>query len=101
MNGRQASVGFNVSHSGRHGLIGLTDYDWLGVDVEERVLRSDLDEIGASVYGATERRCLANTQGWGKVHLFFRLWSLKEALIKALGCGFSLNPSRFEVMSSS
>ena len=97
VNGRQASVGFNVSHSGRHGLIGLTDHDRLGVDVEERVLRSDLDEIGASVYGATERRCLANTRGRGKVHLFFRLWSMKEALIKALGCGFSLNPSRFEV----
>ena len=35
--------------------------------------------------------------GAQKVHLFFRLWSMKEALIKALGTGFSLNPSRFEV----
>ena len=31
------------------------------------------------------------------MHLFFRLWSMKEALIKALGSGFSLNPFGFEV----
>ena len=31
------------------------------------------------------------------MRLFYRLWSLKEALIKALGTGFSLNPTRFEV----
>ena len=29
--------------------------------------------------------------------MFYRLWSLKEALIKALGTGFALNPARFEV----
>ncbi len=32
-----------------------------------------------------------------KLYLFYRLWSMKEALIKALGSGFSLNPSGFEV----
>ena len=39
-------------------------------------------------------------QGREKADLFYRFWSLKEALIKALGTGFSLNPSRFEVPRS-
>lgn len=95
--GRRAPVGFNVSHSGRHGLIAFAEHDWLGVDVEERVPKSDLDGIGAKVYGRSERELLRTAVGAQKVHLFFRLWSMKEALIKALGTGFSLNPSRFEV----
>ena len=97
VNGRRPSIGFNVSHSGRHGLMAFADRGGLGVDVEERLPRLDLDGIGGKVYGPSERQALAAATGAQKVHLFYRLWSLKEALIKALGTGFSLNPSRFEV----
>ncbi len=97
MDGRRADAGFNVSHSGRHGLIALAAHDALGVDLEERVPRQDLDGIGSLVYGPAERRALARADGPEKVHLFYRLWSMKEALIKAVGAGFSLNPSAFEV----
>ena len=95
--GHRAPIGFNVSHSGRHRLIAFAEHDWLGVDVEERVPKSDLDGIGDRVYGRSEREMLRAAAGARKVHVFFRLWSMKEALIKALGTGFSLNPSRFEV----
>ena len=97
VDGQRLHVGFNVSHSGRHGLIAIGAHDRLGVDVEERVSNRDLEGIGSLVYGSTERRLLAAATGCEKVHLFYRLWSMKEALIKALGAGFSLNPSRFEV----
>ena len=97
VNGRRAPIGFNVSHSGRHGLIAFAEHVWLGVDVEERVPKHDLDGIGAKVYGQSERDMLEAATGAQKMHLFFRLWSMKEALIKALGTGFSLNPTRFEV----
>ncbi len=98
--GGRAPVGFNVSHSGRHGLIAIAEHDWLGVDLEERTPERDLDGIGAKVYGPSERRVLAGATGDRKVQVFFRLWSMKEALIKALGTGFSLHPSRFEVPGS-
>ena len=97
VDGERASAGFNVSHSGSHGLIAFADNDWLGVDVEERVPRRDLDGIGSLVYGPAERQLLADASGSQKMQLFFRLWSMKEALIKAIGAGFSLNPAGFEV----
>ncbi len=97
VDGRRAAIGFNVSHGGQHGLIAIAENEWLGIDVEERALRRDLDGIGRMVYGPAERRMLAVAAGSRKVHLFYRLWSMKEALIKALGSGFSLNPSGFEV----
>lgn len=97
IDGASAGTGFNVSHSGRHGLIAIADRDCLGVDVEERVTQRDLEGIGSLVYGQAEQRLLAAAAGREKVHLFYRLWSLKEALIKAIGAGFALGPSRFEI----
>ena len=95
--GRLVDTGFNVSHSGRHGLIAIGARDCLGVDVEERVDQRDLEGIGSMVYGPSERRFLGIAAGRERVRLFYRLWSMKEALIKALGTGFSLSPSGFEI----
>ncbi len=97
VNGIPSDASFNVSHSDRHGLIGFAKRDGLGVDVEVRAPGRDFDAIGSRVYTARERRALSAAAGDRKADLFYRLWSLKEALIKALGTGFSLNPSRFEV----
>ncbi|MDE0347603.1 MAG: 4'-phosphopantetheinyl transferase superfamily protein, partial [Boseongicola sp.] len=100
INGVPSSASFNVSHSGGHGLIGFTKQEGLGVDLELRAPGRDFDGIGSSVYGPRERRAMSATVGSDKEHLFYRFWSLKEALIKALGTGFSLGPTRFEVPRS-
>ena len=97
VDGRRADAGFNVSHSGRHGLIAIAARDGIGVDVEERVAQRDLEGIGSLVYAPAERGLLASVAGRDRVHLFYRLWSMKEALIKALGTGFSLSPRSFEI----
>jgi 4'-phosphopantetheinyl transferase len=97
VNGTSASICFNISHSGAHGLIAFAAAGRIGVDVEERIARRDLDGISQTVFTPGERAALAATSGERKVHLFFSLWTLKEALIKALGSGFSLDPSRFEI----
>ena len=99
VDGSPSTSSFNVSHSGKHGLIALAPRGQLGVDVEERVARRDLDGISEMVYGPREQSALAERTGNGKIHLFFMLWTIKEALIKALGTGFSLDPSGFEVPS--
>ena len=95
--GAPSPASFNVSHSGMHGLVGFAEHDGLGVDLEERAPDRNFDGIGSSVYGPAERRALTAATGTRKANLFYRLWSLKEALIKALGTGFSLNPARFEI----
>ena len=97
VNGVRSDARFNVSHSGQHGLIGFAKRAALGVDLEVRAPRKDFDGIGSSVYGPQERIALSAVAGREKEALFYRLWTLKEALIKALGTGFSLSPSRFEV----
>ena len=97
VNGLHADIKFNVSHSGQHGLIGLEKKKELGVDLEVRVPGRDFDGIGNTVFGLQELRILAAVTGQEKTDLFYRLWSLKEALIKALGSGFTIPPTGFEV----
>ena len=92
-----AAISFNLSHSGKHGLIALVPHGRLGVDVEERVPRGDFDELSEAVFGPHEQSALACLRGRDRVQLFFRLWTIKEALIKALGLGFTLDVSQFEV----
>ena len=99
VDGMPVSVSFNVSHSGEHGLIATAPEGRLGVDVEERIAHRNMDLLIDGVFGPSEQAELASTRGGDKVHLFFRLWTIKEALIKALGTGFTLDPSTFEVPS--
>lgn len=97
VNGQRIPIGFNLSHSGGYGLIAIAAHEQLGIDVEERKPGRNFEGIGKRVYGPAERRLLAKANGPRKAALFYRLWTLKEALIKALGTGFTLNPSTFEV----
>ena len=99
VDGLPATISFNVSHSGEHGLIALASRGRLGIDVEERVPHRNMDLLIDGVFGQTEQAALASARGYGKLHLFFRLWTVKEALIKAHGMGFGLDVSKFEVPS--
>ena len=95
--GIPASVSFDVTHSGNHGLVAFAPAGRLGVDIEERVHRRDLDGLITTVLGPTEQAELASAHGYHRMHLFFSLWTIKEALLKALGLGFSLDMSQFEI----
>lgn len=97
VDGLAAPVSFSVSHGGGHGLVALAPRGRLGVDVEDRAARVDIDGVGETVFGPGERAEFAAARGEEKRRMFFTLWTLKEALIKALGTGFSLNPARFEI----
>lgn len=95
--GIPAPVNFNVSHSGLHGLIALVPEGRIGVDVEERITRRGLDATIETAFSVNERAELASTGGEQKIQLFFRLWTMKEALIKALGRGLSMDMSEVEI----
>lgn len=95
----RVEISFNVSHSGRHGLIGFAHNGRLGVDVEDLVPRDDdyILSIAEQAFTQSERYALASARGWYKTELFFRLWTIKESLVKAVGMGLWLNMSGFEV----
>ena len=95
--GTQSDFSFNVSHSWNHGLIAVADGGRLGIDIEERVPKRNLDGLIEAVMGPEERAELSTLRGVDRLGLFFRIWTFKEAAIKALGTGFSTDISQFQV----
>ena len=91
-----AEISFNLSHSGRHGLIAIAPDGRVGVDVEDRADRRDFDRLIEEVFTPREQAELNRMRGRRRIVLFYKLWTIKEALIKALGTGFSLHPATFE-----
>lgn len=96
VDGVLAPVAFNISHSGDAALIALTGSRSIGIDLEQRRPHVDFDSVAAGVFGAGERALLAGLSGRDKLDLFYRLWTCKEALMKAKGTGFSYDPANFE-----
>ena len=100
VDGMPAAISFNVSHSGRHGLLAFAPEGRVGVDVEELSDRPDIDALSSAVFSPEELAEVASSSGDAKTRLFFRLWTMKEALLKALGTGMYTNPALFEVPPS-
>ena len=95
--GLPALVSFNVSHSGKHGLVALAPEGRLGIDVEECAPYRNVDIIIDAVLTPAEQADLALATGSDRHRAFFKIWTVKEALVKALGTGLTLDASSFEV----
>ena len=96
--GKSHPISFNVSHSGSHGLIGLCEGGRVGVDIEEWDTDRNLLPLIETAFTPAERAAVELTESAiNRQRLFFRLWTIKEALIKAVGMGLSLDISSFEV----
>ena len=91
VNGIPAPVSFNVGHSGLHGLIAVAPAGRIGVDVEVRRSRPDLVGTVRTIMSPRETRVLAGSPDAEMNYQLYRVWTLKEALAKASGLGFSLD----------
>ena len=88
---------FNLSHSGRLGLLGVSLGSELGVDIE-RLDDSKADErIAARFFAPGEMAALGTLVGEEWVQGFFNCWTRKEAYIKARGEGLSIPLNGFEM----
>jgi|GEM_PF-3437237 len=81
-----AKFNFNITHCFNHVVLAIyqgNDYA-IGVDIEEIDNKINIDEMAPIVFSESERNLLN-----GSATNFFKLWTKKESLIKALGTGFA------------
>lgn len=97
VDGKPVSAGFNVSHSGEHGLIAVAPDGQVGVDIEVRSPRRTLENLIKGVLSAQEQVELARLDEGQKLFVFYRLWTIKEALVKAHGMGLALDVAELEI----
>jgi 4'-phosphopantetheinyl transferase len=88
---------FNVSHSHDVALIAVTERAPVGVDVERVADRRPSMALARRYFSPHEASKLAALPPSEQRLAFYRVWTRKEAFIKADGRGVSLGLDRFEV----
>ncbi|WP_175720741.1 4'-phosphopantetheinyl transferase family protein [Burkholderia anthina] len=83
----RTSLDFNVSHAGDHALIAWAAAVRVGVDIECCDRPTDWHALTREVCAPAEAAYLDSLPPAARADAFMRVWSAKEALLKALGTG--------------
>ncbi len=83
---------FNVSHSRDIAAIAIARFNPVGIDIELIDPQFPRDEVAGETMTVDEISDLAALPPVAQPGWFFQLWTIKEALLKAAGAGFSLEP---------
>jgi len=75
---------FNISHSSHQLVIAIGRDHQLGVDIEEMKTKRKWQEIAGTYYTKKEVAALRSLNSEDGCRYFYKLWTLKEAYIKAL-----------------
>ena len=82
---------FNLSHSGRWALLATSSSCALGIDIELDRDMADADGVAQGAMSQTEWSHYLAEPSSGRHALLLRTWTRKEACLKALGTGLSLD----------
>ena len=93
-----SALRFNVSHSGDLALVAVSGEVEVGVDIELRRPRPDLEALVARYFSPGERVAIAALPAAHRLEAFFDYWTLKEAYLKACGDGLNRRLDAFDVV---
>ncbi len=91
----ETELHFNVAHSGEWALYAFSTSAEVGVDFEVLAHRDRVADVEASIAYPDERVGLDSVED--RALGLLRLWTAKEAFLKALGTGLQIEPSRLRV----
>lgn len=87
----QVPLAFNLSHSGNTAILAISQERLLGVDVEQWQRPRNYLALAEHFFAPQESAWLRSLTEAEQAIQFYRLWTLKEALLKAQGCGIANN----------
>jgi len=93
----RSDLRFSASSSGATALFAVTRGEAIGVDVERADHSAGLGGIAHLFLTPAERRMVAGVERDRREVALLRLWTLKEALGKAMGTGLAVDPTTLEV----
>ncbi|XOZ34513.1 4'-phosphopantetheinyl transferase family protein [Halomonadaceae bacterium KBTZ08] len=84
---------FNLSHSSPFIAVAIAG-DEVGVDIEANRELDDFERLANATLLPREQRWLSHQDDIERA--FFRLWTMKEAILKAAATGFAVHPTQIE-----
>lgn len=91
---------FNLSHSGELALIAISSTGAVGVDVEQNRDRPNAVQLANRFFTETESRAIGQMPAAERSETFLRMWTQKEAMLKATGLGIANGLKNFEISPS-
>jgi 4'-phosphopantetheinyl transferase len=94
---KDADLRFNVAHSGDLALLAVTRGCDVGVDVERLRTVDHSTQIAGRYFHPSERDAILAAPPPARDEAFLGCWTLKEAALKAVGCGITGSLAAFSV----
>lgn len=89
------NINFSLSHTSGLIAMAVSPVSEIGIDVENVDRPVEIPEVSDLVFTSSEQTLISGS-ALGARKIFFELWTLKEAYLKARGKGFSLSPRTFQ-----
>jgi 4'-phosphopantetheinyl transferase len=87
-------LAFNLSHSGNYLAIAIARECAIGIDIEQVKARKNLPGLAERCFSPAEIEHWQQLPKTEQISGFFRLWTAKEAFVKATGQGIQLGMDR-------
>ena len=91
-----SEISFNLAHSGGLMVIAIALEPTLGIDVEQVRPLPERDAMVRQFFSQTEQQEFFSVPEPERDGIFFRLWTRKEAVLKATGTGWAEQSRQFE-----
>jgi 4'-phosphopantetheinyl transferase len=89
---------FSITHSGQIAAVAFSKHFPVGIDIELKREISDMSQLAKRFFAEPEVNYLKQFSGEELISNFFRIWSSKEAYIKATGLGVSKRLKSFSTV---
>jgi len=87
---------FNLSHSDDQLLLAVANFDGIGIDLEAVKPRTHFNGLVERCFSRRESQYWQRLSSEQQLETFFRLWTKKEAFVKAVGRGVALGLAQCE-----
>jgi 4'-phosphopantetheinyl transferase len=85
LRGRYHDVSFNLSHTSEMVVIGITRKQRIGIDIVKMDSGYCYQDIAEYILTPAEKACMQKIEPVMRYQVFFRIWTLKEAILKTNG----------------
>jgi len=97
----RSELQFNLAHSHDRAVYSFSTGGRVGIDIEEIHSMPGMGRFAEFYYSPRECLLFNSLEGHDKLRTFFKIWTCKEAVFKAIGAGLTKDISQTEVSFNS